>query len=244
MNRVPQIIAAMKGRQAAAVNDSRLRDAVRLKLEQLANVQGRPLTKSALASYAVAVCQAAGRTIIFEDEVLVALEMGAAGEFDVPPKINQKNVAAWVTAYVVSGDRRAAQEQISLNAARDRRRLDSVTAAEQREDFERNGLRRAWTTFIEEGSWTFITGYGAALYDRIGRQAVRALLHSGQVADARVAALAAIRREYPQKYRNAPEGEIEATDVFKMHAKAQMARAYFEELRRRGLDITDKPAQL
>ena len=241
--RVNQIVAAMQGRQAAAVNDNRMRDEIRVKLRQLADIQHANLPPTYLNNVAAKVCQAAGRTILFEAEVPVALEMGAAGELDVPTTITQTNASQWITAYIASGDRRAAIEQISLNAARDRRRMDSVTSTELREDFERNGLLRAWETFVREGSWTFITGYGAALYDRIGRQAVRALLHSGQVANARTAALAAVRRDYPQKYRNSPEDEVEATDVFKMHCKAQLCRAYFEELRRRGIDITGKPAQ-
>lgn len=238
-DRVPQIIAAMNGRQAASVNDAKMRDAVRLKLQQLADVQGKSQTPTNLAGYAAAVCRAAAKTIIFENEVLVAMEMGAAGEFDVPTTMTQANCASWITAYAASGDRRAAQEQISLNAARDRRRADAVSSEAQRSDFDRNGLVRAWTSFVKEGAWSFREGYGAVLYDRIGVAAVRALLDSGKIAAARSAALASVRRDYPQKYRTAPEDEVAATDVFKMHAKAQLARAYFEELRARGMEITN-----
>lgn len=241
-SRVPQIIAAMKGRQAAAVNDGKLRDAVRLKLDQIAAIMKSPATKTSLVGCAAAVCRAASRTIIFEEEVLVAMEMGAAGELDVPNVINQSNCAAWVTAYAASGDRRAAQEHISLNAARDRKRIDAVAADELRRDFQENGLHRAWETFIEDGSWTFRPGYGAVLYDRIGRAAIRALLGSDRRAAATREAIAACRHDYPHKYRTAAEDEIAATDVYKMHLKARLARAYFETLRERALTIDYNPS--
>lgn len=241
-SRVPQIIAAMKGRQAAAVNDGKLRDAVRLKLDQIAAIMKSPATKTSLVGCAAAVCRAASRTIIFEEEVLVAMEMGAAGELDVPNVINQSNCAAWVTAYAASGDRRAAQEHISLNAARDRKRIDAIAADESRRAFEDDGLRRAWQTFLEDGSWTFREGYGAALYAKIGVTAIRALLPSDRIAAARTAALASVRRDYPQKYRTAPEEEVAAADIFTMHYKAHLARTYFEELRTRGLSIDNAGA--
>lgn len=235
-NRQQQIIAAMNGRQAAAVKDSKLRDTVRFKLDELARIVGVELIPSMLASYTTSVLQAAAHTILFENEIPIALEMGAAGELpDADRKLTKANCSAWVTAYAISSERRQAQEAISLNAMRDRKRADAVAAEELRRDFEENGIRRAWATFIEEGSWTFITGYGAALYDRIGRQAIGALLGSDKRAAAVTAALAAVRHGYPQKYRTAPEEEVAATDVFKMHCKAQLCRAYFETLRQKGL---------
>ena len=242
--RTAQIMAAMKGRQASAVNDDRLRVDVRFKIEQLAKLQGRVLVKSAVESCTNNVIRAAAHTIIFEDEVCIALEMGAAGEFGEAEKIiTRENCAKWITLYAVCEDRSAAQQQISLNAARDRKRMDSVAADELRRDFQENGLRRAWVTFVEEGAWTFLPGYGAVLYDKIGREAVRALLNSDRIAAARLDAEAAVRHDYPQKYRTAPSAEVYATDVCKMHMKAQLARAYFETLRDRSLDITYNPAE-
>ena len=239
--RTAQIMAAMKGRQASAVNDDRLRASVRFKVEQLAKLQRRELTKSVVESCTNSAVRASAHTIIFEDEVCIALEMGAAGELGDDKIITRENCSKWVTLYAVCPDRSAAQQQISLNSARDRKRLDAVVADELRRDFQENGLRRAWETFLEEGAWTFRPGYGAALYDKIGRLAVGSLLGSDVRARATVDAVAACRHDYPQKYRTAPEEEILRTDVFKMHKKALLARAYFETLRERALDITYNP---
>lgn len=245
MTRKEQIMSAMNGRQASAVNDMKLRDAVRFKLEELCRITNQPATSQVISGYVTATLQAVARTVIFENEVPVLLEMGAAGELpDTPQKVSQQSVRAWVVAYAVSDVRRQAQETISLNAARDRKRTDSVAADELRRDFQENGLRRAWETFIEDGSWTFRPGYGAVLYDKIGRLAVGSLLGSDVRARATVDAVAACRHDYPQKYRTAPEEEIARTDVFKMHKKALLARAYFETLRDRALSIDYNPAAL
>ena len=137
----------------------------------------------------------------------------------------------------------SSQESISIASARDRARADSVTADEKRREFEREGLVRAWQTFIERGTWDFFPGFAAVLYDRIGRDAVRALLTDEQLEKARVAAVSACRRDYPQKYRTAKEEEIVQTDVFKLHAKAQLCRTYFETLREKSLDINLNPTE-
>ena len=245
MTRKDQIIAAMNGRQASAVNDTKLRDTVRFKLDELCRLTNKPATPKFMTGYVDAVLQAVARTVIFENEVPVLLEMGAAGELpDTDKNISQQSLKAWVVAYAVSDVRRQAQEQISLNAARDRKRTDSVAADELRRDFQENGLRRAWETFLEEGAWTFRPGYGAVLYDKIGRLAVGSLLGSDVRARATVDAVAACRHDYPQKYRTATEEEILRTDVFKMHKKALLARAYFETLRDRALSIDYNPAAL
>lgn len=243
MTRQQQIIAAMNGRQAAAVKDSKLRDAVRFKLEELGRIAGVELTSTLASSYTASVLSAAAHTIIFEDEVIVALEMGAAGELPgTDRRFSKQSCAAWVTAYAISSERSQAQEKISLNAARDRKRTDAVAADELRRDFQENGLHRAWETFIEDGSWTFRPGYGAVLYDKIGRAAIGALLGSDRRAAATREAIAACRHDYPQKYRTAAEDEVAATDVYKMHLKARLARAYFETLRERALTIDYNPA--
>ena len=245
MTRQQQIIAAMNGRQAAAVKDSKLRDAVRFKLEELGRIAGVELTSTLASSYTASVLSAAAHTIIFEDEVIVALEMGAAGELPgTDRRFSKQSCAAWVTAYSISSERRQAQEAISLNAARDRKRTDAVAADELRRDFQENGLRRAWETFIEDGAWTFRPGYGAVLYDKIGRSAIGALLGSDRRAAATREAIAACRHDYPQKYRTAAEDEVAATDVYKMHLKARLARAYFETLRERALTIDYNPAAI
>lgn len=232
-----QIVDAMTGRQASAVNDNALRDAVRSKLIELATAEGHPLQTNQIGGIVAKVLENAARTIIFEAEVPIALAMGAAGELDVAGNINQTNAGKWITSYAVCGDRRAAQNWISIQSARDRARTDAVTSDELRRDFEANGLRRAWETFVTEGAWSFIPGYAAALYGKIGVAAVRALVPQEKIDAARADALAACRRDYPQKYRTAAKNDIEATDVFRLHCKAQLCRAYFEELRSRSLDI-------
>ena len=243
--RTAQIMAAMKGRQASAVNDDKLRTDVRFKIEQLAKLQGRELVKSAIESCTNNVIRAAAHTIIFEDEVCIALEMGAAGEFGETEKmLTRENCYKWVNLYAVCEDRSAAQYQISLNAARDRKRIDSISAEEKRRDFQENGLRRAWATFVEDGGWCFMTkGYGAALYDKIGALAVRALLDSGKIAAAKVAAIADLRHDYPRKYRTCQEEEISKDDL-DMYWKNRLARTYFETLRERALDITYNPVAI
>ena len=240
--RQQQIVGAMQGRQASAVNDGALRDAVRSKLVELATKAGRPLEVGRVGSITLAVLQAAAKTICFEAEIPIALEMGAAGELEHEgTTVNQANAPKWVTAYACCGDRRAAQNFISIQSARDRARTDAVAATELRETFEREGLRRAWEAFVAEGRWDFLTGYAAVLYDRIGVAAVRALLDSDQIATAKADAFAAVRRDHAQHYRTTSDADIEIAPIFKMHYKAQLCRAYFETLRARGLDITFKP---
>ncbi|MCR5071185.1 MAG: hypothetical protein K6A62_04590 [Bacteroidales bacterium] len=242
--RSKQIAQAMNGRQAAQVNDNALRDAVRSKLIDIAQEAGRPLDATSVSGIVAAVLRSASNTIIFEAEVPIALEMGAAGELEHEGRnINQTNCAKWIVAYACCGDRRAAQESISLGAARDRARADAVTADAQRRTFEAEGLMNAWRAFIEEGEWSFREGFGAVLYDRIGKGAITALLNSERIAKARLAAFSSVRRDYPYKYRTAPDTEVEDTAIFKMHAKAHLARAYFETLRERSLDITFNPTQ-
>lgn len=241
--RIPQIIAAMSGRQASAVSDTSLRDGIAIKLDTLSNIAGRPIVQSMLRSYAEAVCRAAAHTIIFEDEVYIAMEMGAAGEFDVPSTITKDHVSAWITAYASSNERRLAQEQVSIAPARARRADAARKSDELRRDFEVNGLRRAWQTFIQEG-WAFREGYGSVLYDRIGVEAIRATLTPAQITEAKGRAIDGVRRDYPQKFRSATSSEVEQADVFKMHFKAQLCRAYFQELRARGLTVNQTPAEL
>lgn len=240
--RQKQIAEAMTGRQAAMVSDTSLRDAVRDKLVFLATEHGRPILAHALGGLVAAVLSAASKTIIFEGEVVIALEMGAAGELgNEGVAFTQSNCSRWLSAYACCGDRRAAQEWISIQAARDRKRADAVSASILRERFERDGLRRAWDTFMSEGVFDFRAGFAAVLYERIGLAPVKALLDDAQKQAAYNAALSSVRREYPQKYRTAPESEIETTDIFQMHFKAQLCRAYFEELRRRSLSIEWAP---
>lgn len=237
MTRQLQITAAMQGRQAAMVNDSRLRDAVRFKLQELCSIMNSPATPQCLAGYTSAVLQAASKTIIFEDEVCVALEMGASGELpNTEQRINQANVRSWITAYAASDERRKAQELISLNSARDRARMEAIKADELRRDFDENGLRRAWQTFQEEG-WTFRPGYAAALYRLIGTANIREILKPEQIAQAKADARAALRHDDPRRYRTMPEEDIDATPVLQMYWKAQLCRAYFETLKAVGLDI-------
>lgn len=242
--RVKQIAAAMSGRKASQVNDNSLRDAVRGKLVELAQQNGRPLDPAFLSAIVSSVLRSAAQTVIFEAEVLVALEMGAAGELEHEgTNINQTNAAKWVVAYACSGDRSAAQQQLALGSTRDKARASSAVAEAKREDFQRDGLLNAWRLFMERGEWDFFDGYGAAIYEKIGKDAVRALLSPEQIGKAKIAALSAVRRDYPQKYRTAPDVEVVKTDVFKLHAKAQLCRAYFETLRERSLDITYNPVK-
>lgn len=236
--RQKQIAEAMTGRQAAMVSDTSLRDAVRDKLVTLATEHGRPLQVQVVGGLVSAVLSAAAKTIIFEGEVPIALEMGAAGELEHEGTgFTQSNCSRWLAAYACSGDRRAAQEWISIQAARDRKRADAVSAAALRESFERDGLRRAWDTFMDSGVFDFRTGFAAVLYDRVGTATVKALLTKDQIMAAHEDAFASVRREHPQKYRTAPDAEVEATDIFVMHFKAHLCRAYFETLRDRELSI-------
>lgn len=235
--RQQQIVAAMTGRQASAVNDNALRDAVRSKLVEIATAQGHPLQVNQIGGTVARVLEAAARTIIFEGEVPIALAMGAAGELDAATNITQGNAAKWVTTYAVCGDRRAAQNYISIQSARDRARTDAVACTELRETFERDGLRTAWTEFVKNGVWDFRPGYAAVIYKRIGPDAIRALLTKDQLAAAKVAARDALRRDDPRRYRTMSDEDLEARPIFGMYWKAQLCRAYFEELRRRSLDI-------
>lgn len=236
-SRTDQIRAALAGRKAAAVNDSAMMDAVRFKLESLSGVKGTILTRTAVRGIAAAVCRAAARTVLYEAEVPVALEMGAAGELDLPDTVNQTNAASWITAYAVCPDRSAAVHADRIDAFRDRARTDGAVNEEARQDFCRAGLYRAWCAFVAEGAWTFREGYGAALYDRIGRDAIGAVLSAEIRNRARAAALATVRRDSSRLSRTASDSDVQADDLFPMHYKAHLARAYFEELRARGLEI-------
>lgn len=236
--RQQQIIGTMTGRQASQVNDTALQDAVRSKLIELGTTTGHPLTTTALPGIVAAVLRVSAKTILFEAEIPLALEMGAGGELEhESTTINQTNAAKWVTAYACSGDRRAAQNWISIQSARDRARTDAVACTELRETFERDGLRTAWTEFVKSGVWDFRPGYAAVIYKRIGPDAIRALLTKDQLAAAKVEARDALRRDDPRRYRTMNEEELEARPIFGMYWKAQLCRAYFEELRRRSLDI-------
>lgn len=235
--RQQQIIGAMQGRMAAQVNDSALRDAVRAKVIELATASGKPLTTSQVPGIIHSVISAAARTLIFEAEIPIALEMGAAGELaHEGTSLNQTNVSGWVKSYACSGDRRAAQQQISLQSARDRARTEAVAADTLREEFQRDGLRRAWQTFQEEG-WGFRPGYAAALYRLIGTANIREILKPEQIAQAKADARTALRHDDPRRYRTMPEEELDATPVLQMYWKAQLCRAYFETLKALGLDI-------
>ena len=232
--RVRQIMAAMTGRQAAQVNDNALRDAVRSTLIDIATKAGHPLTTPQVPGYVHSVLNAASHTLIFEAEVPVALEMGAAGELDASANLTQANASRWVNVYAVCGDRRAAQLQISIDSARDRARLDSVTKDEQRRDYDENGLARAWDAYLQDG-WTFCTGYAAAIYNKLDKGSVRQLLGSHGIAAAKAAALVSIRRDLPRLYRSAPDPEVEASDHFSPFFKAAIVHAYFDALRSAGL---------
>ena len=243
-DRVKEIAAAMNGRTAAQVNDNSLRDSVRDKVVGLAQASGRPLGFSAVSAIVAAVLRAAAQTLIYEGEVVIALEMGAAGELEHEGlAVNQINCSKWILAYAVSGVRSAAKQSLSLGASRDRARADAAVAQERNEEFKKNGVLRAWQTFVERGSWDFFPGYAAVLYDMIGRDAITQLLTPEQLEKARVAAISVCRHDYPQKYRTAKEEEIVQTDVFKLHAKAQLCRTYFETLREKSLDINLQPIE-
>lgn len=241
--RQQQIIGAMQGRMAAQVNDSALRDAVRAKLVEIGTASGKPLLTSQVGGLVVSVLQTAAKTILFEAEVPIALEMGAAGELaHEATTLSQTNVAGWVKSYACCGDRHAAQQQISLQSARDRARTDAVAAETLREEFQRDGLRRAWQTFQEEG-WGFRPGYAAALYRLIGTDNIREILKPEALAQAKADARAALRHDDPRRYRTMPEADIDATPVLQMYWKSQLCRAYFETLKAQGLDINRKPLQ-
>lgn len=232
--RVQSIIGAMTGRQASQVNDTALRDAVRSTLIDIGTKAGKPLTTSLLPPIIAGVLRTAAKTILFEAEIPIALEMGAAGELDGPTNITVSNAQRWVTTYAVCGDRRAAQEQISLAAARDRKRMDAVTADEQRRDYELNGLARAWDTYCQEG-WTVKSYTAAGIYAFLDRGHVRQLLGSDGIAAARSAALETLRRDMPRLYRSAPVSDVEASNHFNPYFKAALVRAYFDALRSAGL---------
>lgn len=239
--RQKQIFGAMSGRQASAVADNTLHEAVRSKLIEIGSNTGHPLHVNAVPGIVAAVLRSASRTLIFEGEVPIALEMGAAGELEhEATTINQTNASKWVTAYACCGDRRAAQNMISIQSARDRARIGAVAAEELRERFRQDGLRRGWEYFIANG-WNFRPGYGASLYDRIDKTAVRSLLNGETIAEAKGAAIDALRRDDPHRYRTMPQPDLEATPTFTMYWKAQLCRAYFERLREQRLDITFKP---
>ena len=160
--RVKQHQAAMTGRQAAAVTDNALRDAVRSKLVDLAQESGRPLDPASLSGITAAVLRSAAKTVIYEAEVIVALEMGAAGELEHEGvTLNQTNCSSWVVAYSCCGDRKAAIESARLGSARDRARVDAVAAEERNKTFLREGLLNAWRYFIESGTWDFSEGFGS-----------------------------------------------------------------------------------
>lgn len=236
--RQKQIIGAMSGRQASAVADNNLHEAVRSKLLEIGTNTGHPLQVNAVPGIVAAVLRSAARTLIFEGEVPIALEMGAAGELEhEATTINQTNASKWVTAYACCGDRRAAQNWISIQSARDRARTDAVASTELREAFDREGLRTAWTEFVKSGTWDFRPGYAAVIYKRISPEAIRALLTKDQLAAAKVAARDALRRDDPRRYRTMSDEDLEARPIFSMYWKAQLCRAYFEELRSRSLDI-------
>ena len=236
--RQQQIVAAMNGRQASQVNDNALAASIRSTLVEIGTAAGRPLTTSALPGIVAAVQKAAAKTICFEAEIPIALQMGAAGELEhEATTLNQTNAAKWITAYACCGDRRAAQNWISINAARDRARTDAVANTELRDAFEREGLRRAWTEFVEADAWEFRAGYAAVIYDRIGKEAIRAILTPEQVVASRADARAALRRDDPKRYRTMADEEMEARPRYKMYWKAQLCRTYFEELRKRSLDV-------
>lgn len=236
--RQQQIIGAMNGRQASQVNDHALADSVRATLVEIGTRSGRPLTTTALHGIVAAVLRSASKTICFEGEIPIALEMGAAGELEhEATSINQTNAARWVIAYACCGDRRAAQNMISINAARDRARTDAVAAAELRDAFEREGLRTAWKEFVKAGTWDFRPGYAAVIYKRVGTDTIRAILSPDQLASAKAAARSALRRDDPKRYRTMADEEMESRPVYTMYWKAQLCRAYFEELRKRSLDV-------
>jgi len=240
---VDEIKKAMNGRRVAGVNDTTLQDSIRLEVARLANMQGKPIPTTEAARVAFAVLQAAARTDLYEDEIIIALRAGIAGEFhNDDRRLIPTNVSFWLSTYAACGDRQAAINSISVSAAIARRTADSVVAEEKKRQFEENGLTRAWETFMAEG-WDFCEGYGAALYDKIGKDAVIALISAESVNHAKDEALYGVRKGYRGRYRTMPDDEIKGTPVFKMHCKAELARAYFETLLARGLDITFNPVE-
>lgn len=241
---VSEIIKAMDGRRIGGVADERLRYNVSNKIQQLSDMQGRPITSTDLQRVTQAVIRTAAHTDLFEDEVAIALQAGVAGEFGDDRRIIPSNVQTWITLYSGCPDRTAAVQRINVGKAIERRRADDVTADAKRESFERNGLRQAWDAFKSEGAWPFLSaGFGAAIYDKLGMDRITALLGRTDVEKAQQAALSSVRKDYPQKYRTAPDSEVKATDVFKMHAKSWLARIYFELLAAGGHDIDYNPAR-
>ena len=241
---VSEIIKAMDGRRIGGVSDDRLRLNVSNKIQQLSDMQGRPITQTDLQRVTQAVIRTAAHTDLFEDEVNIALQAGVAGEFGDDRRIIPSNVQTWITLYSGCGDRTAAVQRINVGKAIERRRADDVTADAKKEAFERNGLTQAWDSFKREGAWPFLSaGFGAALYDKLGMEKITSLLQKADVEKAQRAAIASVRKDYPQKYRTAPDAEVMKTDIFKMHAKAWLARGYFETLLAKGLDIDYNPAR-
>ena len=235
--RQQQIIGAMTGRLAAQVNDSALRDAVRSKLVEIGTNAGKPLQTSQIGGLVVSVLQTAAKTILFEAEIPIALEMGAAGELaHEGTSLNQTNVSGWVKSYACSGDRAAAQQHISIQSARDRARTDAVAADELRRDFQENGLRRAWQTFLEEG-WNFRPGYAAAVYGLIGTVNIREIVRGDEIAKTKAYARDALRHDDPRRFRTMPDAELDADPRLQMYWKAELCRSYFETLKDQGLDI-------
>lgn len=237
MSRTQQIIAAMKGRKASAVNDTRLRDTARLKLSELSESTGQPQTSTTLTGLALAAVRAAARTVIHEDEVLVALEMGAFGEFPgVPSKMTQANVAEWMGAYAVCAERAEAVRMLNTDAARDRARADAVERDARRRDFEEHGAAKEWERFKREGWNIWLPSYAAAVYDRIGPDAMRPHLSREDIDAARAEACSAVRRD-SERLRTAKDSEIEGSPFHRLHFKAALLRRFFGNLQARGLEL-------
>ena len=240
------------GVMASQVSDNSLFEAVRSKLIDLGTTTGHPLAAVSVTGIVSAVLRAAAQTLIFQDEVVIALDMGAHGELEpIPTSISQTNVQKWVAAYACCGDRRAAQNYISIQSMRDRARIDAVEADEKRRDFEESGLARAWDNFINTGTIASFPFTAAALFARLDKQSVKSLLSNERLQDAKAEALKDYRHQARTEcarglrpaihaHVNETDAEIERYPYFEAMWKARIVRAYFEELKARGLDITYK----
>ncbi len=239
-----EIVKAMSGRRCGSVNDGSLKDAIRMKLEQLANTANRPMTRSDALRIADHVLRACGSTNLYENEVAIALEAGAAGEFgNEDRRIIPTNVTYWITAYSVCGDRKAAMERSSLSAAIAKKRADSVVDEELRRDWEENGLRRIWDEFTEckrtGADWSPLPGRAAAAYNRLKERGLMPRPNSDTEARARLDAIAAVRRKNcsVRSYSRASEEEIFASSSYDIEFRSALVRYYFEALWKAGRNL-------
>lgn len=232
---VNEIVKAMDGRRVRSINDGSLRDSVRMKLEWLAKTTNYPMTRTDALRIADHVIRAASGTDLFEKEVELAMDAGAAGEFG-DRRLIPTVVSMWVSAYSVCGDRQAAADRIKLSNKIARKQADSVVNDELRRDWEENGLRRAWEDFAEAkrdgADWKPLPGRAYAVYNQLSARGLMPRLNSDTLALARTEAIAAVRRS-PRSirdYSRASEDEVLASPSYDIQFKAAIVRLYFEEL--------------